>query len=547
MDAGLERPPVARWRVVAVLLFVAGAVARLAAYAQHRSLWYDEAALGLNVVERGFMGLLDPLDNLQVAPPLFLWAERAIVLALGPNEWVLRAIPLAAGIATAPMMWRFARRVIPPPVAILAVALVALSPSLVQQAAQAKPYAVDAFVTLVLCERAHASTSPGATRRTWLTLGLAGVLALTMSTPAAFILGGAVAYLAVTALVTRDRRLFATAAATGLVWATAFLGLLWTVFRAAASPTSDTGRFMQWYWAANFLTPEPPGLRTKASAMMWAMLTGTFFGESTALPGATTILVLAVVAGGLGLLAQRRYALLALLTVPTLAACAASALHRYPIAERLMLFAAPLSAMLIASAALIVRRLGDRRLAWVAGAMTAAVSVVASLGIAAQLRSTAGRQESRALVQAGSRIHAAGTPVWVSGGGEPAWRFYSGDNAPIHRSAAATEGGMGAGTMGRDVLIGAWYNGVPERIVTVVDDTAALSRPSPWSEREAARLRGVARPCALVFLSHIQPGEAGALLTSASRLGGRVDWSRRAVGAELHHLCFDSTGSAVPQ
>lgn len=131
-----------------------GAAWRIAAYAQRRSLWYDEAALALYIAGRGFVELVEPLDYLQTAPPLFLWIERAIVLLFGANEWALRALPLAAGLATAPLMWRVASRILPSPGAVLAVALVALSPTLVRYSAEVKPYATDAFVTLLVLDSA---------------------------------------------------------------------------------------------------------------------------------------------------------------------------------------------------------------------------------------------------------------------------------------------------------------------------------------------------------------------------------------------------------
>ena len=130
-------------------------------------------------------------------------------------------------------------------------------------------------------------------------------------------------------------------------------------------------------------------------------------------------------------------------------------------------------------------------------------------------------------------------PVWVSAGGEAAWRFYSGELAPAKGSHPSPEGLPGGGTLRPNVLVGAWYTGIPERIVSVVDDTAAAALPSPWSENEAVRLRRVAQPCALVFLSHMMPGESQALLASTTRLGGRVATSDTAPGAQLHRVCFD--------
>ena len=72
----------------------------------------------------------------------------------------------------------------------------------------------------------------------------------------------------------------------------------------------------------------------------------------------------------------------------------------------------------------------------------------------------------------------------------------------------------------------------------VVDDTAAWSKPSAWSESEAGRIARLARPCANVFFSATQPGEATALLASITALGGSVRDARHDVRAELYRVCF---------
>jgi hypothetical protein len=541
-NASLATPLDRWWRLAAWGFCAVGAAARIAAYLQHRSLWYDEAAVALSIVRRGFLSLLQPLDNLQSAPPLFLWAERLVVLASEANEWSLRAVPLMAGIATAPLMWRVARRVLPTSAAVIAVALVALSPTLVRYSAEAKPYAVDALVTLLLADRTLALETSGWAARRWWQLAVIGAVALVASTPAVFVLAGVVAYVGWRALAQRDVRRGARVAGLAAAWGGTFVLLVATVFRPLVGSESPVGRFMQWYWATNFLTPEPPGLAVKVSVMVWAVLTNTFLGGS-APGGSTTALLVVALVGGAMLVATKRIATLLLIIVPAAAVTAASALRRYPIAERLVLFAAPLTALLLASAQLLVARLRPAR--WRETATIAATIVVAFLatrGTWYQLESDDGRQESRSLVRAAVRRHAAGMPVWVSGGGEVAWRFYSGQTDPVQRPPDSDVTSAPGGTLPTGVLVGAWYNSLPERILPVVDDTAAASRPSAWSEAEATRLREVARPCALVFLSHIQPGEQTALLASVAARGGRPVASTRAPGAELHEVCF-STGS----
>lgn len=532
-----------RWQFAAWTLCVAGALARIAAYAQNRSLWYDEAALALNLARRGYMGLLAPLDNLQTAPPAFLWIERAAAVAFGFNEWSLRALPLAAGIATGPMMWRVARKMLPPPAALLAVALVTLSPSLVRYSAEVKPYGLDALVTLVLLDRAIAASEPTARRSQWWLLAALGIVAAASSTPAPFVLAGVIAFFTVRATMMRDALLARRVATLTVGWGLTIVLLVATVFRPLLGRDAGIGKFMHWYWASNFLTPGPPGLATKVSVMLWVAFTNTFFGAA-ALPGSTTLLVATVAVGCLMLIASRKFAELALVVVPIATLVIASALRVYPIAERLVLFVAPLSAVMLASSLLLfVRQDGAVRNAWLGALSTAIVAMIALRGVAAFLASDDGKEETRALVRGAVREHASGTPVWVSGGGEAAWRFYSGQIGSPTRTAETGPLAPVNRSIAPDVLVGAWYNNTPERIVPTPADTAADATPSVWSNSEALRIRAVARPCALLLLSQTKPGEAASLLNSAVLLGGRVVQSWRAPGAALHEVCFAASGS----
>ena len=58
-------------RVVWIIIGL-GIILRLVQYLYNRSLWLDEASLALNVIEKSFSGLLQPLGYDQMAPPLKL-------------------------------------------------------------------------------------------------------------------------------------------------------------------------------------------------------------------------------------------------------------------------------------------------------------------------------------------------------------------------------------------------------------------------------------------------------------------------------------------
>src|SRR5581483_12486694 len=68
-------------RRVLVLLVAVGVAARLARLLIPSAIWGDEAMLALNF-SRDYAGLTKHLDYAQVAPVLFLWAERFAMVTL---------------------------------------------------------------------------------------------------------------------------------------------------------------------------------------------------------------------------------------------------------------------------------------------------------------------------------------------------------------------------------------------------------------------------------------------------------------------------------
>ncbi|MEM9979357.1 MAG: hypothetical protein AAF808_17135, partial [Cyanobacteria bacterium P01_D01_bin.2] len=73
------------WAIVAL-----GALFRIIQYFNNRSLWVDEAKLSINIVERGFIELLRPLDYGQSAAPGFLFLQKLSTLIVGNDEFGLR-------------------------------------------------------------------------------------------------------------------------------------------------------------------------------------------------------------------------------------------------------------------------------------------------------------------------------------------------------------------------------------------------------------------------------------------------------------------------
>ena len=178
------REPHRSW-LLPVALGVLGAALRLWQYAAGASLWADEANLALNIVDRPLGRLLGPLDYRQMAPPGWLLLQKAAVTLFGDGEHALRLIPLLGSLATLPLAWHVARRILRPGVEpALALGLVATAVPLIFFAAQVKPYATDVAAALLLLALALAVRRAGPGGGRLLRLGLAGTLLPWLSYPA---------------------------------------------------------------------------------------------------------------------------------------------------------------------------------------------------------------------------------------------------------------------------------------------------------------------------------------------------------------------------
>src|SRR5260370_1254665 len=86
------------WITRATLAFVGlGVLLRVVRYLLNYPLWCDETMLAANLLERGYLDMLLPLDYRQVCPVLFLFVELTAVKLLGFSELSLRLFPFVCG------------------------------------------------------------------------------------------------------------------------------------------------------------------------------------------------------------------------------------------------------------------------------------------------------------------------------------------------------------------------------------------------------------------------------------------------------------------
>ena len=324
---------------------------RLRQYLFNRSLWFDEASLSLNVVDRNVTTLLtEPLAYIQTAPPGFLVAARSMVVALGPSDWVLRLVPFIAGVSVVLLSVVVARRELTSTVGRWTfVGLVSLSPVLIYYSSEFKQYSSDALAALAIFVAFSSRSSPYGT----LLLAGTGFVALACSLPAIFVAGPAGFLLMYEAVRSRRYKQLL------------FVGLTWlagaALHGAYISQAGTHHEFMMAWWREHDGFPHSPP--NSAADLLWyptALLNFIYMAfktQAVAVPGSNKALsdpvglalVIAFAASlALAFIWRRPPDLLAAAAI--LLTLIAAAFQIYPFSSRLLLFLVPLAFFTMASA-----------------------------------------------------------------------------------------------------------------------------------------------------------------------------------------------------
>ena len=539
---------------------LAGTAFRLVQFFAARSLWLDESMLALNIASRSLGELLRPLDYNQVAPPLFLWLGRLSIRLAGTNEMALRAWPMLAALSVPPLLSLVAYRWLGPAGALAAIALAALSPTLVVYANEAKPYGNDAFVTVALLASTLAVRDRPAASGRWCALLMCGVVGLLLSIPAAFVLPAALTSLALDPAVRRERRrwLFACAIAWGATLVALYLGLY---AAGARNPHQQQG------YEQAFLFPGA-GFEGRLQLAVRGTVWPAFAGNGSHIPnlpawalGAAAL----VLAAGLIVLARRNgMAVGVLVALPIVLVIAASALRRYPLGvPRMMVFTAPLWILMAAGAVSAVAsqlRAHARPAVLVAAGLLCLTPLVKARVREAQ--DPPQGEDARTLVAAFRERPASGEAVYVAARGIPSWVFYTTNWEKPDRDRLAF--------YARAASDGPSFENAPSRARPVVDEGSDLvyyvrgRRPEllgiatgrqwrwptfvtanpdeGWAANEARRIARAADPCTWMYFTHLSE-RANKPITWHLRddYHGYVQILVEAPGGVLYRYCFPRT------
>ena len=229
------------------IVIIIGILLRLVFPLLNTGLWHDECAVAINIIDRDFWGLFNPLRFLQVAPPLFLSAVKLCVLGINPldnpviTDFVLRIVPLVSGIASIFCFYYLLKNLfVNKYIQLAGLIMFAFNPVLIRYSYELKPYSTDVLIA-VLITIYFIKYNPDSYFKQFLQiLGISFFMFI--SFPAAFVITGGI----VNTLFKDYKKFFCAAAAFGLVLVFYFVYHIWGIMEVH-------GQGMDNYWRAYFV------------------------------------------------------------------------------------------------------------------------------------------------------------------------------------------------------------------------------------------------------------------------------------------------------
>ncbi|MDR0981981.1 MAG: glycosyltransferase family 39 protein [Culturomica sp.] len=327
--------------IIPWFILILGVVLALIQWCYNRSIWLDEGLLALNIIHRTPAELLQPLDNLQSAPILFLWIERLFGTLIPNTEMGLRFFPMLCFVAACVFFCKMLRRESGIPTTSVAMGFFAFNYWLLSYSAEAKQYCVETCVAVVLL---YLITKTYKTQLgKCLTLSIVGVMSVFMSNTAVIMLFTCGCYLLYQQLSTGNITLRRLAPLLGV--AATWIVSLVVCYVVFVSRNNTTREMMHTSWIAfgGFLSHHPQELFSGNYLMFIVNRLGLFI--SNVLPTyhivALAIITLLILAGMLSLLLQKRWGWLILTIMPIVIIVLLSFIQLYPIARRLVFFCTP--------------------------------------------------------------------------------------------------------------------------------------------------------------------------------------------------------------
>ena len=238
------------WLFICIGLFL-----RFTQYLLNHSLWIDESFVALNILDRSYLELFQPLEYNQGAPIGFLLAVKFATQLFGSSEYSLRLFPFLSGILSIFLFYKIARWFGTLTTTAVAIGLFALCDRLIYYSAELKQYSSDVVVALLFFFLAIQQLGKKITYVQLITFAVVGAIAIWFSHPSVFILAGIGLTLLISAWVQREWSKIYKYIAVYLVWLTSFIAFYIVSIRELSNNAA-----LQKSWDSNHnsFMPLPP-------------------------------------------------------------------------------------------------------------------------------------------------------------------------------------------------------------------------------------------------------------------------------------------------
>ncbi len=316
-------------------ILILGVILTVIQYADNRSLWLDEAMLSLNIINKDFSELLNPLDYGQVAPILFLQIENIFYTIIPNSEYGLRLLPLISFFLALYFFYRILKiNFQSSHTIIFALSLFVFNNRIINYATEVKQYMVDVLL-LTLIYFLLINTYKKSSNK-FVLLGIVGMIGIWVSNVAPIVLFSAGIYLFYEYLKYKEIKFFALVGI-AIVWGVTFLVYFYLFIHD--HPLRD---YMTGYWA-NENAFMPTNFFSSEFVLFWdekyEMLFGSLlrFGTINKYP-----ISLLFIIGIIICFKRNKKGILYLILTPIILHLALSALKLYPFDLRLILYMCPI-------------------------------------------------------------------------------------------------------------------------------------------------------------------------------------------------------------
>lgn len=488
-------------RLIRILLLIGVGIA-LFELLYNRSFWTDESAIAMNIVDRGYLGLLKPLDSYQMAPILWLWVVETFSHLVPDSEVGMRLPSFLAYMCSLYLFQRFLRSHLHSGAAIaFGVALFVFNRNLLFYATELKQYGMESLVALFLAVVSLDPDMDEGRRMRVATIG--GCLGILLSMISVIMLPSVMAAFLLRRWGRLDASFLRRAIGMGLAWSAVFIAYYLLFLHNHPS---------QAYKLANINGVFPP-YPSEGKAFLYGHVSFfkivfrdfAFSAKNTVglTPNRSEWLNLAFLGAlfGMGLWGMvRRRSLLLLLLLPTVLHAILASLHIYPYITRLYLHSYSFLCILAAVGTdELASMTGPKYKSLLSGIFLALAALLGVLFLPKNL----GREveESKPVLRGISERARTGEPLYIYIHSGSMYDYYA-------RTGRFT----------------------PKGPVT----HSRLNHPAGWRE-QYAELPVSGGPF-WVFFAHIKDGDDRNLLDSAVSAGLRVTDSVKAKGASAYRI-----------